>query len=83
MPRADHDVRGGGAVKLTGRIVSLGILLFILLVSPGVVPSARAQTSNANTATLSAAAASAQRFDVKAAVDAYLAQIPADAAGAL
>jgi hypothetical protein len=46
--------------------------------STRVVPSARAQTSNANVAAPSAAAASAQRFDVKVAVDAYLARIPAD-----
>jgi STE24 endopeptidase len=78
MPRADNHLRSGGAVKLTGRIIPIGILLFTLLFSAGVVPAARAQTSSANVATQSAATASAQPFDVKAAVDAYLAQIPAD-----
>jgi STE24 endopeptidase len=78
MPRADRDLRDGGAVKLTRRIVPFGLVVFTLLFSPVVVPSVRAQTSNTNVATQSAGAASAQPFDVKAAVDAYLARIPAD-----
>jgi STE24 endopeptidase len=49
-----------------------------MLFSAGVVPSSRAQASNANVATESGHAGSAQPFDVKAAVDDYLARIPAD-----
>jgi STE24 endopeptidase len=78
MPRADNHFRSGGAVKLTGRIILLGILLLTMLFFAGVVPLARAQASNANVTTERAAAASARSFDVKAAVDAYLAQVPAD-----
>ncbi len=65
-------------MKLTGRIFLLGILLLTMLSSAGVVPGAQAQASNAKVATESGRSVSAQPFDVKAAVDAYLAQIPAD-----
>ena len=78
MPRTDNHFRSGGAVKLTGRIILLGILLLTMLFFAGVVPLARAQASNANVTTERAAAASARSFDVKAAVDAYLARVPAD-----
>ena len=65
-------------MRLTGRIILLGILPLSMLFSAGVVPSSRAQASNANVATESGHADSAQPFDVKAAVDDYLARIPAD-----
>lgn len=69
---------GRGAVKLTGRTILLSILLLSMLFCAGLVPSAQAQASNANVAVESGRPASAQPFDVKAAVDAYLATIPAD-----
>jgi STE24 endopeptidase len=65
-------------VRLTGRIILLGILPLSMLFSAGVVPSSRAQASNANVATENGHAGSAQPFDVKAAVDDYLGRIPAD-----
>jgi STE24 endopeptidase len=65
-------------VRLTGRIILLCILPLSMLFSAGVVPSSRAQASNAIVATESGHAGSAQPFDVKAAVDDYLARIPAD-----
>jgi STE24 endopeptidase len=65
-------------VRLTGRIILLGILPFSMLFSAAVVPSSRAQASNANVAIESGHPGSAQPFDVKAAVDDYLARIPAD-----
>src|SRR6202795_4968086 len=49
-----------------------------MLFCAGLVPSAQAQAPNANVATESGRAVSAQSFDVKAAVDAYLATIPAE-----
>jgi len=49
-----------------------------MLFSAAVVPSSRAQASNANVAIESGHPGSAQPFDVKAAVDDYLARIPAD-----
>jgi STE24 endopeptidase len=65
-------------VTLTGRTILFGILLLIMVVCVVLIPSARAQASNANVATESGHAASGQAFDVKAAVDAYLARIPAE-----
>jgi STE24 endopeptidase len=65
-------------VRLTGRIILLCILPLSMLFSAGVVPSSRAQASNAIVATESGHTGSAQPFDVKAAVDDYLARIPAD-----
>ena len=65
-------------MRLTGRIILLGILPFSMLFSAAVVPSSRAQASNANVAIESGHPGSAQPFDVKAAVDDYLARIPAD-----
>jgi STE24 endopeptidase len=56
----------------------LGILLLIMLFSAGLAPAVRAQTPNASTTAQSASPPAAQPFDVKAAVDAYLATIPAD-----
>ena len=53
-----------------------GILFLTLLLFSGLAPSAHAQASPATAESGSAAAA--QPFDVKAAVDAYLARIPAD-----
>ena len=65
-------------MRLTGRIILLGILPFSMLFSAAVVPSSRAQSSNANVAIESGHSGSAQPFDVKAAVDDYLARIPAE-----
>ena len=65
-------------MRLTGRIILLGILPFSMLFSAGVVPSSRAHASNANVAIESGHSGPAQPFDVKAAVDDYLARIPAD-----
>jgi STE24 endopeptidase len=65
-------------MKRTGPATLLGISLLIMLFSSGFAPAARAQPSNANAAAQSATPAAAQPFDVKAAVDAYLATIPAD-----
>src|SRR5713226_1550350 len=61
----------------TGRTIVFGILLSTIFFSPGLVPSAQAQTSNADLTAGSGSAAAAQPFDVKAAVDAYLASVPA------
>ncbi len=73
-----------------GRAPGLGffLLLFFSFLFPlffsssSLVPSARAQTSdhtsNASVPAASGSAAAAPKFDVKAAVDAYLARIPAD-----
>jgi STE24 endopeptidase len=59
--------------------IVLGILLwtFLLFLSTGLSP-AQPQTSTTNAASESASAGGAQPFDVKAAVDAYLARVPAD-----
>jgi STE24 endopeptidase len=59
--------------------IVLGILLwtFLLFLSTGLSP-AQPQTSTTNAASGSASAGGAQSFDVKAAVDAYLARVPAD-----
>jgi STE24 endopeptidase len=69
---------GRGAVKLTGRTILLSILLLSMLFCAGLVPLAQAQASKANVAAESGHPASARPFDVKAAVDAYLATIPPD-----
>ncbi len=55
-----------------------GILFLTLLLCSGLAPSAHAQASPASATAESGGAAAAQPFDVKAAVDAYLARIPAD-----
>jgi STE24 endopeptidase len=47
------------------------------LFSPGLASAVQAQTSNANAAVENSSVPAAQTFDVKAAVDAYLARIPA------
>ncbi len=65
-------------MTFTGRRILLGILLLIVASCVGLVPSVRAQASNTNVATESGRTASGQAFDVKAAVDAYLATIPAE-----
>ena len=65
-------------MTLTGRGILFGILLLIVAFCVGLVPSVRAQASNTNVATESGRTASGQAFDVKAAVDAYLATIPAE-----
>ncbi len=54
------------------------ILPLIILFSASLAPSAGAESSNANATAESGNAASSQPFDVKAAVDAYLASVPAD-----
>jgi Zn-dependent protease with chaperone function len=58
--------------------ILFGVLLLIILFFTSLAPLAGAQTSNANAAAESGSAASLQPFDVKAAVDAYLARVPAD-----
>lgn len=58
------------------RTIVSGVLLLTLLVSVGLASPTLAQASSATVETGSAAAA--QPFDVKAAVDAYLARVPAD-----
>jgi STE24 endopeptidase len=65
-------------VKLSLRTILAGILLCSIFLFADLVLPAPAQASNPNVAAESGRAASAQAFDVKAAVDAYLAQIPAD-----
>jgi STE24 endopeptidase len=65
-------------VKLSLRTILAGILLFTIVLFAGLARPAQAQTPSPNVAAESGRAASAQPFDVKAAVDAYLAQIPAD-----
>lgn len=49
-----------------------------ILLLTGLAPSAHAQASPANVTGESGSAAAAQPFDVKAAVDAYLARVPAE-----
>jgi len=57
----------------------LSTLLFsTLLLSSGLATPAQAQTSDARATAESGNAAAARPFDVKAAVDAYLARVPAD-----
>jgi len=65
-------------MKGTGRMGVLGILLltFTMLFPHGL--AAQAQTSNTNVAAERGSAVAGQPFDVKAAVDAYLARVPAD-----
>ncbi len=65
-------------MKLSLRNVLAGILLFTIFLFAGLALPAQAQASSPNVATETGHAASAQSFDVKAAVDAYLARIPAD-----
>jgi len=60
-----------------GRTIVLGILLLILFVFAGLNRLAQAQTSDTHLTAGSGSAAAAQPFDVKAAVDAYLASVPA------
>ena len=64
-------------MKWDGRTIVSGILLSNIFFA-SLVPSAKAQTSNANTGTEGGKVTASRSFDVKAAVDAYLAQIPAD-----
>ncbi len=61
----------------TTRALVSGALFLTLFFAAGLFPSAQAQTSNPNPAAPSGSAAAAQPFDVKAAVDAYLATVPA------
>jgi STE24 endopeptidase len=61
----------------TTRAIVSGAFLSTLFLAAWQFPSAQAQTSNANPAAQSGSAAAAQPFDVKAAVDAYLASVPA------
>ncbi len=61
----------------TTRALVSGALFSTLFFAAGLFPSAQAQTSNPNPAAPSGSAAAAQPFDVKAAVDAYLATVPA------
>ena len=65
-------------MKRTERTGVLGILLltFTMLFPHGL--AAQAQTSNTNVAAERGSAVAGQPFDVKAAVDAYLARVPAD-----
>src|SRR6266852_6949099 len=60
-----------------GRTIVLGILLLILFVFAGLNRLAQAQTSDTHLTAGSGSAAAAQPFAVKAAVDAYLASVPA------
>jgi STE24 endopeptidase len=60
------------------RAILSGILFLTLLLFSGLAPLAQAQASPASATAESGGAAAAQPFDVKAAVDAYLARIPAD-----
>src|SRR5580704_16967930 len=60
-----------------GRTIVLGILLLILFVFAVLNRVARAQTSDTDLTAGSGSAAAAQPFDVKGAVDAYLASVPA------
>ncbi len=63
---------------IAARILLLTLVIFVLtlIIIPGLAP-ARAQTSNAD-ATKATGIAPAPPFDVQAAVDAYLASVPAD-----
>ena len=54
------------------------LFLSAAFLSLGLTPSAQAQASPSNATAESGSAAAAQPFDVKAAVDAYLARIPAE-----
>jgi STE24 endopeptidase len=65
-------------MKWDGRTIVSGILLLNMFFSVGLVPSAKAQTSNAKATAEGGSVTAAQPFDVKAAVDAYLARVPAD-----
>lgn len=65
-------------MTFTGRTILFGILLLIVAFCVVLVPSVRAQASNANVAIESGRTASGQTFDIKAAVGAYLATIPAE-----
>jgi STE24 endopeptidase len=65
-------------VKLSLRTILAGILLFTIFLFASLALPAWAQASGPKVAGEGGHAASAQVFDVKAAVDAYLAQIPAD-----
>jgi STE24 endopeptidase len=60
------------------RTILLRILLLPMVCSAGMERSAQAQTSNTNVTAERGSAIAAQPFDVKAAVDAYLARVPAD-----
>ena len=60
-----------------GRTIVLGILLLTLFFSAGLDRPAPAQTSDTHLTGGSGSATAAQPFDVKAAVDAYLASVPA------
>ena len=60
-----------------GRTIVLGILLLILFVFAVLNRLAQAQTSDTDLTAGSGSAAAAQPFDVKGAVDAYLASVPA------
>jgi STE24 endopeptidase len=68
----------GGTLKLSLRTILAGILLFTIFFFAGLALPAQAQASSPEVAAEGGHAASGQAFDVKAAVDAYLAQIPAD-----
>jgi STE24 endopeptidase len=65
----------GRAIWLDIFLLSVGSYLFL---SAGLIAAAQAQTSHNNVTGASASPAAAQPFDVKAAVDAYLARVPAD-----
>ena len=65
-------------MKLSQRTILAGILLFGIFLFAGLALPAWAQTSSPEVAAAAVHAASARAFDVKAAVDAYLAQVPAD-----
>src|ERR1700751_3678890 len=60
-----------------GRTMVWGILLLTFFFSAGLDRPAQAQTSDTHPTGGSGSAAAAQPFDVKAAVDAYLASVPA------
>src|SRR5579872_7368376 len=77
MPRADHSRRSGGWMNWTTRALVSGALFLTLFFAAAQIPLAHAQTPNPNPAVPAASAAPAQAFDVKAAVDAYLATVPA------
>jgi STE24 endopeptidase len=65
-------------VKLSLQTILAGSLLFSISLFAGLALPAWAQASSADAAAEGGHAASAQAFDVKAAVDAYLARIPAE-----
>lgn len=66
----------GGSLKRSTRTIVSGVLLLTLLSSVGLASPALAQASSVTGG--SGGAAAAQPFYVKAAVDAYLASVPAD-----